>query len=268
MQLSPIETTALQKEQFFLWNIIHRGCWELTMHTLYRISSTKESVPIRSHQAHRMKSRCQIQGDLNINSIPCAQPDGVISRSKGPYPSEPGSCFTKPAQSFAKTDVKLQWGAERKRKEEAGGWDGEAGAGGGMGGKSCFWEKPSRVVIEAAWSFLAPQCVRTGEISLCLAVQQEAKTCCLAISQSLNHHSRGITSKGGRTQVDLRELSVSFHQPSSWVTVYFISLRLSQHWPEPKKTTKELFFADLNDREKVILKNVISYCKPIPFTAS
>lgn len=70
------------------------------------------------------------------------------------------------------------------------------GAGGGMGGKSCFWEKPCRVVIGTAWSFLAPQCVRTGESSLCLAVQQEAKTCSLATSQSLDHQSRGNTGKG------------------------------------------------------------------------
>lgn len=157
-----------------------------------------------------------------------------------------------------------------RRKQE--GWEGEAvcshGTEGGTASKSRFWEKPPRVVIGAAWSFLPLSVWEQGKATsswLCNKRQSPA---------AWSSHSPWSTTqeedkqKGGRTQADLRELSVSFHQPSSWVTVYLISLRLSQPWPEPKKTTKELFFTDLNDREKFILVNAISYCKPAPFTAS
>lgn len=213
MQLSQIETTALQKEQLFLCNIIHRGYWEWAMLILCRISSTKESAPIRSHQAHRIKSRCQIQGDLNINSLHCAQPDGVISRSKGLSPASLAAA----SQSRLKALQRQMWscsGEQRRRgRRKQEGWDGEAvfshGAGGSMGGKSHFWQKPPRVVIGAAWSFLAPQFVRKGQSSLCLAVQQEANTCCPAIPQSLNHLWRRATSKGeaGHQQISWSCLS-------------------------------------------------------------
>lgn len=166
--------------------------------------------------------------------------------------------------------MKLQWGAERKREEEAGGLRWRSGRSShGAGVVRAASEKnhpgwlsglPGPFWPLSVWEHTMPMpgCAARGKNLL------PGHPTVLEPPPKKSHRQRG-----GRTQVDLTELSVCFQQQQSgWATAYFISLRLSQHWPEPKKPTRELFLADLNDREKFCLKNVISHSKLAPFTAS
>lgn len=171
------------------------------MHTLCRIPSTTESAPTRSHQAHRNKVQMPDTrwSKYKLHTLCTAR--WCNFQKQRPLAQRARQLLRKAGSELCKGRCEVAVGSG----EEEGGGSRRAemekrvcshGAGGGKGGRGCFWEKPPRIVIGAVLPFLAPQRVRTGETSLCLAVQHEAKTCWPAISESLNHHWRKATSKG------------------------------------------------------------------------
>lgn len=70
MQLPPIQTTALQKAQRFFWNVFL--WWQPRTLNRYVMENSTHEKKYSNHivveHTDKYKSRCQIQGDLNINS--------------------------------------------------------------------------------------------------------------------------------------------------------------------------------------------------------
>lgn len=199
------------------------------------------------------------------------QPDGVISRSKGPLVQQARQLLRKAGSQLCNSRREVAVGVERKKEGEAV----------GLRGRSRRALMALREVREVR---AASEKSHPGGYRGCLVLSGPSagensrklpmSGCAAGGKDLLPGHlepplKKSHRQRKGRTKGVITELSGCFHQPNGRVTAYFIYLQLN---PEdntdqnPKNQQKSFSYLTFSLTEKYHLKNVTSYCKLAPNT--